>query len=86
MWPTGIVICFNLPQVCSPALPFVFIYSLFSFFEKLFLCFTLFVRSSHCFDFDKFRDTVPLSGLMIYSSPLGILCNNLRKYYALRVI
>ena len=85
VWLTGIVICFNLLQVCSSALPFVFNYSFFSFFEKLFLCFTLFVRSFHCFDFDKFCDTVPLSGLMIYSSPLGILCNNVKKYYAFSV-
>ena len=86
MWLTGIVICFNPIQVCSSALPFVFADFFLSFFEKLFLCSVCFVRSFHCFDFDKFRDTVPLSRLMIYSSPLGILCNNVRKYYALRVI
>ena len=30
-----------------------------------------------CFYFDKLRDAVPLSGLMIYSSPLGVLYKTL---------
>ena len=36
------------------------IYTFFSCFEQLFLCFTQFGGGQHCFSFDKFHDTAPL--------------------------
>ena len=36
------------------------IYTFFSCFEQLFLCFTQFGGGQHYFNFDKFHDTVPL--------------------------
>ena len=42
------------------------IYTIFSCFEQLFLCFCQFGGSWHFLNFDKFRDAVPLSCLMTH--------------------
>ena len=59
---TAIAIRFNLLQV-HPSVPSIYcnccvIYTFLQRFEGLFLYFTQFLGSSHCLNFDKFRDTV----------------------------
>ena len=55
----SISISFKFVHACL-LLYFYIIYTLFSCFERLFLCFTQFGGDSQCLDFDKFCDTVPL--------------------------
>ena len=49
----------SLPMRVCLLLYFYVIYTLFSCFERLFLCFTQFGGGFHSLDFDKFCDTAP---------------------------
>ena len=68
LWKTFRWTSFQKPQLQSSfkfvhaclLLYFYVIYTLFSCFERLFLCFTQSGGGSHCLDFDKFCDTAPL--------------------------
>ena len=44
----------------APLISTVYIYTFFSCFEQLFLCFTQFDDSTHCLNFVKFHDTASL--------------------------
>ena len=71
LWKTVRWTSFQKPQLQSVSISFKFdhaclllyfyvIYTLFSCFERLFLCFTQSGGGSHSLDFDKFGDTAPL--------------------------
>ena len=71
LWKTFRWTSFQKPQLQSVSISFKFvyaclllyfyvIYTLFSCFERLFLCFTQSGGGSHSLDFDKFCDTAPL--------------------------
>ena len=57
---TTFAINFGLPYVCpsvAPLVSTVYIYTFFSCFGHLFVCFTQFGDSTHCLNFVKFHDT-----------------------------
>ena len=71
LWKTVTWTSFQKPQLRSVSISFKFvhaclllyfyvIYTLFSCFERLFLCFTQSDGGSQSLDFDKFCDTAPL--------------------------